>query len=239
LVNLAGSASSIKNTLGEVGNRFSPLGAPRPRGVSAAPASSAANGAEVFASPSLQVGFAAISLPAAGFGSGEAAADIVLSHQLSTGALWENIRMKGGAYGAFAHPDSLEGVFSFSSYRDPSPLRSLETFSSVLKELSAGGSVENDEALDKAVIGCYARETRPRTSAEKSLADFFRFLCGIEDRHRAERLKSLLEISTGEIAGVLKRLTSSSCTCPVIIAGCQEAEKAAAALGTEVKELPV
>ena len=59
------------------------------------------------------------------------------------GALWENIRMKGGAYGAFATPDSLEGTFSFSTYRDPSPLRSLEAFSSIIKEMAAQTGAEN------------------------------------------------------------------------------------------------
>jgi Zn-dependent M16 (insulinase) family peptidase len=259
LVNLCGSASAIKAALGETGSRFGPFGPPRTRNpaagtLSGLPGFSAAPvyGPEVFASPSLQVGFAAVTFPAAPYGSPEQAAELVLAHQLSTGALWENIRMKGGAYGAFAQPDHLEGAFSLSTYRDPNPLRSLEAFSSIIKELSEQepGSPEEEavhrSALDKAVIGSYARETRPRTSAEKSSADFLRFLYGIEDRHRSLRLKSLIAVTEEEISAALKRLSAAGSLVPqsrrgfpVIIAGKAEAEKAAARLGTKATELPV
>ncbi|MCL1928790.1 MAG: insulinase family protein, partial [Treponema sp.] len=97
------------------------------------------NQAEVFASPSLQVGFASMSLCSAPYGSEEHAAELVFSHELSTGALWESIRMMGGAYGAFAHPDNLEGVFSFSTYRDPDPFRSLGSFPEILKKRGTEG----------------------------------------------------------------------------------------------------
>ncbi|MCK5198411.1 MAG: insulinase family protein, partial [Spirochaetales bacterium] len=45
--------------------------------------------------------------------------EILLSHILRTDYLWENVRMKGGAYGASASANGMEGIFSFSSYRDP------------------------------------------------------------------------------------------------------------------------
>ena len=42
-------------------------------------------------------------------------AELVLSHRLKTGFLWERIRMKGGAYGAFSMPNGLEGTFTFAT----------------------------------------------------------------------------------------------------------------------------
>jgi Zn-dependent M16 (insulinase) family peptidase len=153
--------------------------------------------------------------------------------------------MKGGAYGAFAHPDNLEGAFSFSTYRDPGPLRSLETLPALLKDLAGPGSagLGGEEELVKAVIGSYARETAPRTPADKSFLDFFRFLYGIEDRHRFRRLESLIAVKTEETAAVLKRLAASleapGSGSPVIIAGRAQAEKAAARLNCNVKELPI
>jgi Zn-dependent M16 (insulinase) family peptidase len=242
VVNLGGEA--IKNCLAEIGKRFGRFGPPRPRRETAAFAA-AEGGPEVFASASLQVGFAALTLPASPYDSAEQAAELVLSHQLSTGPLWEAIRMKGGAYGAFAHPDNLEGTFSFSTYRDPDPLRSLETFPVLLKELAGRGPAGSggEEELVKAVIGTYARETRPRTGAEKSLADFFRFLCGIEEGHRYRRIKSVIAVREEETAAALKRLASaaagSGSGSPVIITGRAQAEKTAARLNCEVRELPV
>jgi Zn-dependent M16 (insulinase) family peptidase len=148
--------------------------------------------------------------------------------------------MKGGAYGAFARPDHLEKVFSFSSYRDPDPFRTLETFLSILKDLSASGGLDDLNELDKAVIGSYSKETRPSAPADKTFADFLRFFYGIEERHRSSKLKSIIGITPQEIAAALERLASSDGSgYTAIIAGRQEAEKAAAALGVEPKELPV
>ena len=254
LVNLTAGGladNSLAEAEREIGKRFGSFGSPRPRSCTSVDPESfsglseiktAAGKAEVFASPSLQVGFAAISLRAASFGSPLQAAELVLSHQLSTGALWEDIRMKGGAYGAFAQPDSLEGPFSFSTYRDPNPLRSLEAFSSIVRESSQGSEAMPDgDALTKAVIGAYARETRPRTPSEKGFADFLRFLYGIEDRHRSRRLADLVAVDQRQIDAVLKRLGNDAGgnTWPVIITGKADAEKAAAKLGVAVSELPV
>jgi Zn-dependent M16 (insulinase) family peptidase len=197
--------------------------------------------AEVLSSSSLQVGFAAVTLPGTFLNTPRPGIEPVLAHQLSTGALWEEIRMKGGAYGAFAHPDLAEGVFSLSTYRDPSPLRSLEAFPPILE--AAANDAPDEEALTKAVIGSFAKETRPRTGAEKGLSDFFRFLYGIEDGHRANKLQSMVSITAEELCAAAKRLAAAAAEqgrgIPTIITGTAEAEKAAAKLGVEIRKLPV
>jgi len=233
----------------EIGRLFGSFGPPHTRKSASAnrenfsslseikPIMSIGDKANVFASPSLQVGFAAMSLKASSFGSPHQAAEIVLSHLLSTGALWEDIRMKGGAYGAFARVDHLEGLFSFSTYRDPNPLRSLDAFNSIIKAQNSG--CLGRQNVDKAVIGTYARETHPHTPAEKGLADFFRFLSGIEDSHRSERLKGIIALSESEIDAVPKRLAAETdFSHPVIITENSEAEKAASRLGVEIINLP-
>ncbi|GHV13009.1 peptidase M16 [Spirochaetia bacterium] len=278
IANFTGSAEALNAYHTITSTAFCRFGAPRPRnpasveaasfypllnGVSPAPQEPAstgeAPGAEVFTSPSLQIGFAAMTLNSAPFNAPEQAAESVLAHQLSTGALWEDIRMKGGAYGAFAHTDSLEGVFGLSTYRDPNPARSLESFSSIMKGLADQKSSKapwyrDEDLLEKAIIGSYSRETRPRTSAEKGAVDFSRFLYGIEDMVRQRRLEKLIRVSGDEIAAVLRRLasqggpspgvsslggTSPGVSSPVIVAGTAVAEKAAKALGVTPKVLPV
>jgi Zn-dependent M16 (insulinase) family peptidase len=236
--------------------RDAPLSAALPGNAPPSGAPLSAPRAEVWASPSLQVGFAAVTLKAAPFDSPAQTAETVLAHQLSTGALWEDIRMKGGAYGAFANSDSLEGCFSFSTYRDPRPLRSIGAFSSILQSLAgeetgsgpaAGNGAEEkdglrrarEDELVKAIIGCYARETRPRTGAEKGMADFLRFLYGIDDAYRERKLKRLVTISREEISAALKTLAARTPLCPVIVSGVKTAERVAGALGVEAKELPV
>ena len=247
LVNLTADRPAELET--EIGRLLGRFGAPKPRnadsenkesffGLSQFKSSSHGRG-DVFLSPSLQVGFAAMTLRAEPYNSPLRGAEAVMSHQLSTGALWEEIRMKGGAYGAFVQPNNLEGRFSFCTYRDPDPLRSMETFSSILRS-NVRDTILRDEAIDKAVIGAYAPETCPRTPAEKGLVDFLRFLIGIEDSHRSARLKELVAVTADQIDTVLKRLANDTEPAyPVIIAGKAEAEKAASRLGTEPGILPV
>jgi Zn-dependent M16 (insulinase) family peptidase len=237
---------SLNSGGAEFAQRFSRFGPPRPRASAAGvPQGGAQGGApEVFASPSLQIGFAAMTLGAAPFDTVGQCAEIVLAHQLSTGALWEDIRMKGGAYGAFANSDSLEGSFSLVTYRDPNPLRSLDAFSGILKKGQSNCSGNGQSAgltedeLEKTIIGCYAKETRPRTAAENGLTDFFRFLYGIEDGYRKRKLQRLIAASATDLAAALEALACQKAATPVIISGIKSAEQAAAALGTELRMLP-
>jgi Zn-dependent M16 (insulinase) family peptidase len=207
---------------------------------------------EVFASPSLQVGFAAMTLCAAEYDTLPQTAETVLAHQLSTGALWENIRMKGGAYGASASSNGLERCFSLSTYSDPNPLRSLDTFSAILKDsaANAGELAKGDAAasaaantMEKMIIGCYAKETRPRTPSEKSVNDFLRFLSRIDDGCRRRKLERLINIHEDDISAALGdlalQLASQKPPSRVVIAGMNSAEQAAKALGAEVQLLPV
>lgn len=241
IANLSGSAATLKNSGTLLAREFSSFGPPRPRRTPKA-VSGIAAGPEVFASPSLQVGFAAVALRAAAFDTPAQLAETVLTHQLSTGALWEDIRMKGGAYGAFASSDSLEGNFLLSTYRDPNPLRSLDSFSAILK----AGRVEYDISEDdlvKSIIGCYAKETRPRTPSEKGSADFLRFISRIDNGYRKRRLGRLIEVSSADIGNAMEQLASQleqqGAAGQVIITGMKGAEQAAKALGTELRVLPV
>jgi Zn-dependent M16 (insulinase) family peptidase len=231
IANITGTAIASAGT--EISKRFSQFGklAPCNPKTMQEPSSSA----EVYASPSLQVGFAALTLNSAPFDSNEQIAELVLAHQLSTGELWEDVRMKGGAYGAFVSSDSRENCFSFASYRDPNPLRSLGIFGDIAKK----GSKEDcsEDNLVKSIIGCYAKETRPKTSEENGLLDFYRFLYGIDDGYRQRRKNRLVNVSTSDIEAL--SLASRKASVPVIITGVNNAKEAAQALSVDVKMLPV
>jgi len=235
IANFAGSSQAIKTTGSLFTDRFGRFGHPKPSLSPCSILQSQPSSAEVFASPSLQIGFAAMSMRAAPYDTIEQAAESVLAHQLSTGALWETIRMKGGAYGAFASGDSLEQCFSLATYRDPGPLRSLEAFSSILK---IKADTEEDD-LVKTIIGCYARETRPRSPTEKTLFDFLRFLSRIDDGFRRRKLERLITLTPGDLDAALDSLSKQEIRCRVIIAGMKEADSAAKALGAQLRVLPV
>ncbi|MDR0457035.1 MAG: insulinase family protein [Treponema sp.] len=239
IANMSGSAGALKSGGALIAQRFSRIGPPRSapntvaKNLEYTPAAETIS--EVFASPSLQIGFAAMTLRAAAFDTPAQIAETVLAHQLSTGALWEDIRMKGGAYGASASSDSLEHTFSLSTYRDPNPLRSLDSFSAILKT----ENITAKDDLEKMLIGCYSRETRPRSPAEKGVVDFLRFISRIENDYRRRRLERLISVSADDISAALGELASQAAAGRVIITGMKGAEQAAAALGTEVQALPV
>jgi Zn-dependent M16 (insulinase) family peptidase len=249
IVNLSAQKEALPGAL-KAAASFGRFGAPRPadpRCRETAPFLKLAGGGEgrfeVWASPSIQVGFAAMSLPAAPYGSREQAAELVLSHELSTGALWESIRMKGGAYGAFARPDSLEGVFSLATYRDPDPLRSLNIFPEIL--LTRSKRAAGEDSLEKSIIGTFARETAPRTPSDSGFTDFLRYLYGVSSGHRFTRIKDIVALNGKETAAAAGRLAGAAAAAGgfagrhVIIAGTGAADKAAAALGVEARRLPV
>ena len=150
------------------------------------------------------VGFVATAVPAAGFGTKEHAHDTVLSHLLSTGRLWETIRMKGGAYGAFCLALGREGVFSFASYRDPKVASTLEAFKTALEEIAASG-VDALSAKDS-VIGTVAKDMKPLSPSGKSMVAFKRALYGITDDFRERHLAWLLETSPEDLREAARRL---------------------------------
>lgn len=240
--NITASSEAAEHCLKAVSRKFGSLGAPKSRSVDTynafIPEFAASASDQVFSSASMQIGFASLALPAAPYASREQAAELVLAHYLSTGILWEDIRMRGGAYGAFAHPDGLEPVFVLATYRDPKPRRSLEALLEALRSC-ASTPIDKTE-LDKAIIGSYSKETRPRTPSQNGTADFLRFLTGIDDKMRSDKLKFLVDIQADELQTTAQRLLSGQkAIARVAIGGKTQANEAAQFLNTSVTDLPV
>lgn len=76
---------------------------------------------------------------------------LVISNFLRTTWLWERVRVQGGAYGGFCSMGRRSGVFSFTSYRDPNLLTTLDNYDGAAKFLR---EVElSDDELTKSIIG--------------------------------------------------------------------------------------
>jgi Zn-dependent M16 (insulinase) family peptidase len=257
LVNITGE--NIPAALSAVRDRFAPFGPVRRRGERAACVEhfySLFDGAlfdgaaftrnsggsdkkiEVFASPSMQTGFASASFPALPFNAKGQAAEQVFCHRLSTGAFWEEIRMKGGAYGAFAQADPVEKVCSFCTYRDPVPFQSLAAFPQILEH--EAGQVLDRDTVEKMIIGTYSKIKQPKTSAEKGIADLFRFFSNVDDDLREKNLERVLDTTAEDLAAAAadaaRRFPSGAAA---VIAGEREADQTADALGVAVTRLPV
>ncbi len=189
-------------------------------------------------SVSAQVGFSAGACKGSLLGSAEYAHETILAHLLTTGPLWEEIRVKRGAYGAFASADGMEGVFTFSSYRDPRPVDSLSFFAEALGGI-AGGARSGE--VEEAAIGSVGRDLRPMLPEEKGLADFKRELYGISDELRQTKRDALLAVRPADLAKAAARLAEAyGKGSAVLISHASDVQLLRRAReGTRVTELPL
>lgn len=107
---------------------------------------------EGFAIPA-EIGFAAVAANLNGIETEYTGAAKVAAQLLTYDYLWNDIRVKGGAYGTHMTVPA-DGDVSLTSYRDPSPARSLGSFKQsgkVLREFC-----ESSESQDKYIISTIA-----------------------------------------------------------------------------------
>ncbi|MBO5237068.1 MAG: insulinase family protein [Spirochaetaceae bacterium] len=155
-------------------------------------------------STSTQVAFAALSCHSSSYATIESVAESVLAHLLTNFHLWEQIRTIGGAYGASAVVDPLSNYFSFSSYRDPKPYRSLQVYMQALEAVAKDGV--DSESLEKAITGCYSKEIQPKTPSARGSLGFNRYLCGISPELRKKKLQLLLTVTPQDVSKAAMRI---------------------------------
>ncbi len=189
---------------------------------------------------SASVGYVARAMPGFRFEHPLNGPVAVLGHLLSTGYLWEKVRMEGGAYGAFSYPRNMDGLFLLGSYRDPHITRTVRAFDEGLRLMESGPL--NDTEVEKAIIGTIGREDRPIDPGEKGFISLQRRLHGITDDARQARRTSLLAVERQGIAEAARQLREeSSRGFTAVIANRRSLEEAAAQmpeLGAKVTDLP-
>lgn len=120
---------------------------------------------------------------------------MVASRHLRMGYLWDRVRVRGGAYGAFCALDRLGGPMTFVSYRDPNTLRTLETFreaASYLRTVDLSA-----QEMEQAVVGAIGDLDAYMLPDAQGNAAMGRILAGDDeagrDRMRREILSTTLE----------------------------------------------
>ncbi len=156
---------------------------------------------------SASVGYVARAIPGFRYEHPNDGPAAVLGHLLSTGYLWEKVRMEGGAYGAFSFPRHMEGLFLFGSYRDPHIAGTLARFREALQFME-GPELKEDE-VEKAVIGTIGREDRPMDPGEKGFVSLQRRLHGVTDDIRQKRRDRLIATRREDVVRAARELTRS------------------------------
>ncbi len=151
------------------------------------------------------VAFDAFALPGPAMSSPDAAALVLLGVQLSYGHLWNEVRVKGGAYGVRASLDGGRGTFAFTSFRDPNIARTLAAFSGVERyiaeemDLSPGG-------VEQAIIGAVKTLDAPLRPPTAVATALMRHMGGESAAFMRTFRERLLGLDAAAVRGAAARL---------------------------------
>lgn len=152
---------------------------------------------------------------------------LVISRYLRTGWLWERVRVRGGAYGAFCLFDRFSGALSFVSYRDPNVMETLNVFDGTGAFLK-GLELPEEERV-KGIIGAVGDLDAPLLPDAQGFASMARHLCGDSDADRQRMREEILETGSGHFAEFADFLDRMRAEGMVKILGSEDAVQSAGA----------
>ncbi|MDC7124776.1 MAG: insulinase family protein, partial [Spirochaetales bacterium] len=181
------------------------------------------------------VNFSAMVMPASSLGSELHAKESILAHLMKTNDLWEEVRMRNGAYGVYASVNGTESLFTVSTFRDPMPDKNLKALESALKSASTGRYKKKD--LKNAIITVIGRDLKPLSPGEESLIGFRRELYLITEDIRQQKRNVILNMTAADIEEAASFLIESLKDSVAVVMGSEETiENVAAQFGSEIKE---
>lgn len=134
---------------------------------------------------------------------------------LSYEYLWNEVRVKGGAYGT-GFIVRKTGEIGFYSYRDPSPIASLKAFSGAdafLREIAKSG-----EDLTKFIIGAWGEYdiiTTPKSEAAQALYDYMTGWTDEDERALVDGLLSTTPTTLLRLADIIEKAMSHPSVCVI------------------------
>ncbi len=138
----------------------------------------------------------------------------VLSKILTYDYLWNEVRVKGGAYGIHFGAGST-GTYYMASYRDPAAAPTLAVYSTIPTYLR---SFATAESVDQYIISTMAGVDRPMSASQKGHAADANYFSGVTEDFRAKTRAEILATTPATIAGyadVLETLMQSAIVCAV------------------------
>ena len=139
--------------------------------------------------------------------------------------LWNNVRVKGGAYGCMS-AFRRNGSSYFVSYRDPNLGKTNETYEKVVEYLK---NFEADEReMTQFIIGTLSGEDTPLTPAAKGKRSFAAYMCNIDEALLQKERDELLGTTKEDIRSLseyMKTFLEQDCICVIGNANAIENEK--------------
>ena len=146
--------------------------------------------------------------------------------------LWNNVRVKGGAYGCMSS-FSRTGDSYFVSYRDPNLEKTVEVYENAADYIA--GYEGSEEEITQFIIGAIGALDTPKTARTKGLFSLMGYMSGITDedlqRERDEVLSADVSVIRS-LSAYIRSMMQDECICVV---GAEEKVKKAEC-GLLVKE---
>ena len=139
---------------------------------------------------------------------------------LRTTWLWEQVRMKGGAYGGFCLFDHRTGVFDFLSYRDPNLLNTLNAYDGTAEFLRQVDLPEDE--IVKSIIGAISRMDAYLLPDAKGWTSMQRYLTGEDDAYRQRLRDELLDARAQDFRDFAEVLVGVNETAHIVVLGSEE-----------------
>jgi Zn-dependent M16 (insulinase) family peptidase len=159
----------------------------------------------------------------------------VILHYLRMGPLWEQVRARGGAYGASCRLDRLSGTLAFTSYRDPNVEETLAAYDGMASALR--DFPPDREQLARAIVGTIGDMDTYLLPDAKGARSLSHWLTDDTDDVR-QRLREEIFATTpahfGAFADILDEAARNGAIC---VLGGQKTKDAAAAHGWASEQL--
>lgn len=155
---------------------------------------------------------------------------VVITNYLRLTYLWERVRAQGGAYGVNGNFDFTTGVFSYTSYRDPNLLKTLDNFDGAAGYLQHLELSESE--LAKSIIGAIGDMDAHLLPDAKGFTSMIHHLIGYSNEQRQRVRDEVLGTTIADYRAFGAALAKMNATADVVVMGSAEAiEKANADRG--------
>lgn len=139
--------------------------------------------------------------------------------------MWNKIRVMGGAYGGAMRFDSIGGLATFMSWRDPNLVGTLNNYDAAASYLQ---SIELDsDTLEKAIIGAIGDLDSYQLPDAKGRTSMMRYLTGLSDEMRQQTRDELLTTTVDDFRAFGDVLARAVAAGKVAVVGGPEAVKKA------------
>lgn len=140
----------------------------------------------------------------------------VLKVILSYDYLWNNVRVKGGAYGAMCGFSAISGNSYFVSYRDPNLKETNEIYEKSFEFVS--NFTADERELTKYIIGSISNFDTPRTPRMVGNASIAAYLTGTTRKDMIKQREEIINVTVEDIrnlSGIIKSILDAGNICVI------------------------